>query len=234
MFRKAAQRLGEALFGGSCFLCRGRAPQGLLCGDCMADLPRTPPEHCPQCALPSPASRTCGRCLAHPPRYDATCAALMFRFPADVLVHALKYRGELALASLAAGLLDACIGDSAAVRVLVPVPLSGARMRERGYNQSMEIARHLARERGLRLAPELCERVLDGPAQSGLPFAERAKNVRGAYRCGSRPPHGTIAVIDDVMTTGATLDEVAATLKRAGASRVVNWVLARTPPPADI
>jgi ComF family protein len=234
MFRKAAQRLGTALFGGSCFLCRGRALEGLLCADCMADLPRTPPEHCPQCALASPGSRICGRCLAHPPQYDATRAALMFRFPADVVVHALKYRGELALASFAAGLLDACIGDSAAVTALVPVPLSGARMRERGYNQSMEIARHLARERGLRLAPELCDRVLDGPAQSGLPFAERAGNVRGAYRCARTLPKGTIAVLDDVMTTGATLEEIAATLKRAGASRVVNWVVARTPPPTDV
>lgn len=233
MFRKAAQRLGEVLFGGSCFLCRGASAQGVFCSGCMGDLPRTPADHCPRCALPSPGSRTCGRCLAQPPNFDATCAALVYRFPADVIIRALKYRGELGLAPLAAALIDACIGETASVAALVPVPLSGARMRERGYNQSVEIARHLAGGRGLLLAPEICERVLDGPAQIQLPYAERARNVRGAYRCTRKPPTGTIAVLDDVMTTGATLNEVAATLKRAGATRVVNWVLARTPPPAD-
>lgn len=233
MFRSAARRLGEALFGGSCYLCRGRAQAGLVCADCLAELPRTPPQRCPRCALPSPGSQVCGRCMAHPPHYDATTAALEFRFPADVVVHALKFRGELALAALAAQLIDESL-DGEPVAALIPVPLSAARLRERGFNQSMEIARLVARRRPLRLAPELCERVLDGPAQSGLPFAERAKSVRAAYRCPVAPPAGTIAVLDDVMTTGATLDEVAATLKRAGAARVVNWVLARTPPPADV
>ncbi len=159
---------------------------------------------------------------------------MLFAFPADVLVHALKYRGELALAPYAAGLMHAGIGADTDVCALVPVPLSATRMRERGYNQTMEIARHLARFRGLRLVPELCERVLDTAPQTGLPHAERVRNVRGAFRCTGTLPAGTIAVLDDVMTTGATLDEVARVLKLAGAARVVNWVLARTPPLADV
>lgn len=234
MLRLAARRLADAVFGGSCFLCRARAEGGPLCGECAAELPHAPRERCPRCALASSGSRTCGRCLSHPPHFDATSAALEFRFPADVIVHALKYRGELALAPFAAALLDAGVAPEAEAVALVPVPLSSARLRERGYNQAMEIARHLSRARGLRLAPELCERTLETVPQMGLPFAERKRNVRGAFRCPLPLPRGTIAVLDDVMTTGATLDEVADTLKRAGADRVVNWVLARTPPPADV
>lgn len=233
MFRHAARRLADAVFGGGCFVCRGHAALGLLCAECAAELPRISAARCPRCALPSPASQVCGRCLASPPAYDATHAALQFAFPADIIVHALKYRGELALAALAADLLDACIGGADRVDAVVPVPLSPARMRERGYNQSMEIARRLTRARGARLAPQLCERVSDAPAQAVLPYARRAGNVRGAFRC-RRPVPASVAVLDDVMTTGATLGEVAGALKRAGAVRVVNWVFARTYPPADV
>jgi len=85
----------------------------------------------------------------------------------------------------------------------------------------------------LALAPQLAERSRDTPPQVDLPLDERARNVRGAFRCAQALERAEIAVVDDVMTTGATLDELAATLKRAGAARVVNWVVARTPPPAD-
>ena len=109
---------------------------------------------------------------------------------------------------------------------LVPADLIGTR----GYNQAMEIARRAARASGTPLDAQLCERNRDTPAQAELRWDEREKNVRGAFRC-TVPLHGAvIAVVDDVMTTGATLDEMAATLKRAGASRVVNWVVARTFP----
>ena len=233
MFAEAAERFTQWIFGGACLLCRGAAREGLLCAPCNTDLPRLNEALCPRCALPSPAGATCGRCLAYPPHFDATIAALAYRFPADVLVHALKFRGELALAGLFARLLAERIGPGHGVRCVVPVPISVERLRERGYNQALEIARHLARATGTRLAPELCERVRNTPAQTGLPWAERARNVHGAFRA-ARPLEGAaIAVLDDVMTTGATLDEIAATLKRAGAARVVGWVVARTFPPAD-
>ena len=114
---------------------------------------------------------------------------------------------------------------------MLPVPLSAARLRERGYNQSMEIARTVVRTVGPKLQPWLCERSRDTLAQVDLPASDRVRNVRGAFRC-PRPLDGiVVAVVDDVMTTGATLDEIAGALKRAGASRVVNWVAARTLPP---
>lgn len=227
-------RVATALFGGACFLCRGAAA-GLLCAACDADLPRLSGPRCPRCALESPSGAVCGRCLAREPHYDATVAALAYRFPADVLVHALKFQGELALAPLLGGLLASAVAAAQTGRVdaVVPVPLSPRRLAERGGNQAMELARPAARAAGARLDPGMCERVRDTPAQVGLPHAERAANVRGAFACPVLVAGLSVAVVDDVMTTGATLEEIARTLKAAGAARVVNWVVARTPPPED-
>jgi ComF family protein len=231
MLRKAAAALTQRVFGGTCMLCRGEAGQGLLCAACDADLPRLGGALCPRCAVPSTAGAICGRCLSHPPRFDATVAALEYRFPADVLVQALKFRGELALAALLARLLEEGIDRGPPVHFIVPVPLAAQRLRERGYNQALEIARHLARATGAQLALDACERTRDTPAQMGLPWAERAANLRGAFRAQRSLDGATIAVLDDVMTTGATLNEIAGALKRSGAAYVVNWVVARTFPP---
>lgn len=219
------EKLASILFGGSCFLCRGAA-HGVLCVECEAELPSLPAAVCPRCALASPQGALCGRCLAEPPQFDSTIAALWYRFPADELVQALKFRGELALAPALASLLRKKTLEEE-VDYLVPVPLSAARLRARGYNQAAEIARHLGRGP---FALDLCERTREVRPQVELPFAERRRNVRGAFRV-TRPLDGaSVAVVDDVMTTGATLEEMARTLKAAGAARVVNWVLARTPP----
>jgi len=230
MLANLGRRIGKLLFGGSCFLCRG-ASDDILCAPCDADLPRLKEPLCPRCALASPRGAVCGRCLTQAPQYDATVAALAYDFPADVLVQALKFRGELALAPFLGDLLAKCIADRN-VDCIIPVPLSPGRLRERGYNQALEIARDIATAAGARLAPELCERRRDTQAQMELPLAERAKNVRGAFHCPRLIAGARVAVLDDVMTTGATLNEIAATLKRAGAAHVENWVIARTFPPA--
>src|SRR5688572_19874726 len=106
-------RLARLVFGGTCFVCRGTA-RAVLCERCDADLPRLREAVCPRCALDSPSGALCGRCLTQPPQYDATVAALAYRFPADVLVHALKFRGELALAPFLSSLLRERIGKPAA------------------------------------------------------------------------------------------------------------------------
>lgn len=211
------------LLGGTCYLCRGSAPT-LLCAACDADLPRLAPPRCPRCALESPRGEVCGRCLSEAPHYDATVAALAYEFPADALVHALKFRGELALAALLGDLLYQRTSTHE-VDCVVPVPLSAERLRKRGYNHAAEIARHL---RPARLETALCVRSRDTPPQMDLPYAERRRNVRGAFACTRALGGERVAVVDDVMTTGATLDEIARVLKAAGASRVTNWVVART------
>ena len=226
MLAKLGRRIGTLLFSGSCFLCRGKAEE-LLCAQCDAELPRLAGAFCPRCALPSPASAVCGRCLTQVPQYDATRAALAYQFPADVLVQALKFHGELALAPFLGALLSKCISNRN-VDYIIPVPLSSARLRERGYNQALEIARDLVTSTGARLAPELCERARDTASQMDLPLSERSANVRGAFHCPRLIEGARVAVLDDVMTTGATLEEIATTLKRAGAAHVENWVVART------
>jgi len=221
--RLLLSRVTSFFFGGSCFLCRGAA-RAVICADCDAELPRLTQPLCPRCALASPRGETCGRCLTEPPPYDATVAALAYQFPADALIHALKFRGELALAPFLGSLLAQKIRQ---VDCIVPVPLSSERLRERGYNQSVEIARAIGRPIEL----DVCIRTRHSAAQTELPLADRGRNVRGAFLC-ARPLDGkSVAVVDDVMTTGATLGEIAATLKAAGAARVVNWVVARTFPP---
>ena len=219
--------LANLFFGGACFICRGSS-HALLCELCRSELPRLAAERCPRCALPSPRSGVCGRCLSQPPHYDATVAALAYDFPADALVQALKFRGELALAPLLGGMLGESIADRAVDRV-IPVPLTAARLKSRGYNQAVEIGRHVA---PAKLDVDLCVRHKEGRPQVELPFEDRRRNVRGAFVC-RRPLLGArVAVLDDVMTTGATLDEMAQTLKRAGAIYVVNWVVTRTLPPS--
>jgi ComF family protein len=198
----------------------------VLCAACDADLPRLGMPLCPRCALSSPGGALCGRCLAQTPSYDLTIAALAYAFPADTLVHAFKFRGELALAPLLAELLARRIPASERIDMVVPVPLAAERLRGRGYNQAAEVARLLALRAPLELF--LCERSRDTAAQSDLPWAERRRNVRGAFVCKRAIPGRSVAVVDDVMTTGATLDELARVLKQAGAIRVVNLVVART------
>ena len=213
MLGRLTRRFANLAFGGSCFLCRGAAG-GVLCAACDADLPRLAGSTCPCCALPAQEGALCGRCLARPPAFDATVAALAYAFPADVLVRALKFHGELALAPLLGQMLVARLPRGVRVDFLLPMPLSAARLRERGFNQALEIARQVAAATGCPLTPLLAERSRDTPPQLGLPLTERARNVRGAFRCTRDLARAEVAVLDDVMTTGATLEELAGTLKR--------------------
>jgi ComF family protein len=112
--------------------------------------------------------------------------------------------------------------------MLVAMPLHPARLRQRGFNQSHEIAKALSRRLGIPLAAEACLRTRDTTPQASLPWKERTRNIRGAFACHGNVSGKRIAVVDDVMTTGASLDELARTLRRAGAARVEAWVVART------
>ena len=235
-------RLAATVFGGSCYICRGAASRGargdgalvcpLICAECERDLPGLPRERCPRCALPTAGAQVCGRCLADPPEFDATVAAFAYAFPADVLVKALKFKSELALAPYLAGhLADELVRadqNAGAVDLIIAVPLHPQRLAERGYNQSVEIARTLSRSTGTPLATGGCERLRDTPAQAELPLDARTRNMRGAFACSLALAGRRVALVDDVMTTGATLDALAGAVKRAGAVSVENWVVART------
>jgi ComF family protein len=211
----------QAWAGEDCLLCGGEGGPELLCAACIAELPALP-RSCPRCALPSPAGAVCGSCLTHPPHFDATLALWRYEFPCDGLVQALKYRARLALAGFFARSLASRTMPE--VDLIVPMPLHPRRLAERGFNQALEIARHLGRP----IAPRGVLRVKHTPPQTELPYEERANNVRGAFLCKLDLTGARVAVLDDVMTTGATLNELARVLKRAGAARVENLVIART------
>jgi len=216
----------RSLLGQDCLLCGAASGAAPLCDGCRADLPWLG-EACPQCAGPSGGGAVCGACLARPPQFDVTVAVWQYEFPLDRLVLALKYGKRLALAELFGEALAGRVG-SRPVDAVVPMPLAPRRLAERGFNQAMEIARWVARRAGVRLEPGLAERVRDTAPQTDLPHAARAANVRGAFACTAALAGRSLAVVDDVMTSGATAEELARTLKRAGAARVENWVVART------
>jgi ComF family protein len=182
--------------------------------------------------LPAPAGSVCGECLARPPPFAAAVAGWTYAFPVDQLIHAFKYGGQLALAEpLAAALLDAVIRRARAPPdVIVALPLSVARQRERGFNQAAEIARRVARAVNRPLVSGLA-RARDAPPQAALAWNERARNVRGAFVGQPCLAGKRVAIVDDVMTTGATLASAARAARRAGAVAVEAWVVARTLPP---
>jgi len=178
---------------------------------------------------------TCGTCLSYPPAFDATVTAVDYVPPLDHLVLQLKFSARLQLAPWFAGMLrDAVLaGDRMPLPdLLCPVPLGPSRLVERGYNQALEIARPLAAALGVALAPALALRQLDTRAQSGVAPHDRAENIRGAFAIADPDlvEGRHIGIVDDVMTSGHTLEELAATFKRFGAARVSNFVFARTPP----
>jgi ComF family protein len=183
------------------------------------------------CASPSPQGLPCGACLGRAPAFAATIAACRYAFPVDRLVHALKYGHRLALAeplgdALAAAVLRAP-PSYRSPEAIVALPLAAARQRERGFNQAIELARVVARRTALPLAGGLV-RTSASPPQASLRWPERRRNVRGAFGCTRAFTGQRVAIVDDVMTSGATLDAAASALRKAGASEVHAWVVART------
>ena len=208
-----------------------------MCTGCMGDLaPQLHRRRCIQCAIALEArhaARHCRTCLAGAPDFDATIVIADYDWPLDHLVTGLKFRAQLPLAAWLAhqlgNALAAAPGDLP--DVLLPVPLSPARLRSRGYNQAWEIARRLARQLDIPGHANALHRVRDNPAQAMLDRAERLTNLHGAFVVAepARIAGRHVGVVDDVMTTGTTLGEIATQLKRAGATRVTNVVALRTP-----
>lgn len=195
-----------------------------------------PRRRCIQCANPlashEPVAR-CGACIKATPAYDATVAAVDYAAPFDALVQQLKFGAQLALAPMCALLLrDAMLAADGLdlPDILCPVPLGPLRLAERGFNQALVIARPLARALGVPLAPRMMARPCDTAAQSTMTPLGRQRNVRRAFVVDGDVIGLHVGVVDDVMTSGNTLHEVARTLKEAGATQVTCLVFARTPP----
>ncbi len=203
---------------------------GLCCAACDAELPRLSAPHCPVCALPTLAGEVCGQCLKNPPPFDHTLAAFSYSFPVSQLIKALKFHERLILVNFLAD--QVAKKADARPDCLLALPLHPTRLRERGFNQSQLLAARVAKRLRIPLLTDACHRLRDTPPQSSLPWKERDKNMRGAFEVTAladiRGKH--VAIVDDVMTTGASTGELARALKQAGAGEVSVWVVARTLP----
>jgi ComF family protein len=225
-----------------CALCGQQAQHDCaLCAPCRRQFFSQMPARCRICAMPLPdasADPRCGDCLREPPAFDATVVAADYAAPIDQLVLALKFGEKLALAPLFAQLqADALLRlrdrlPATLPSLLTAVPLSAKRLMSRGFNQTLEIARPLSRLTGIALAPQLLTRLRDTRPQARLAPGQRRQNIASAFAvsagCAGNIAGRHIGVVDDVITTGQTLNEIAATLKRHGAVRVTNLVFART------
>ncbi|MDR5853460.1 ComF family protein [Caballeronia sp. LZ062] len=239
-FAAVAKRAFALALPNQCALC-GNVSQQLLCDGCDEQYWNEPRFRCATCAMPLAASYLrrerddarvhCAACLENTPAFNDTLAIADYRAPLDTLAVELKFRVRLAAGAEFARHLHAVFEDSAlpTPNVIVPVPLSRKRLVERGYNQAWAIARPLARRLNVPANPTLVARIVHTAKQSRLDADTRRRNVASAFAVDGDVRGKHIGVVDDVMTSGATLDALARTLKLAGARRVTNFVALRTP-----
>ena len=217
----------------TCLLCgtRGAAGQD-LCAGCAADLPRNA-SACPRCALPLPTDPTgsCSRCLSQPIDLDFDRAFVPFRYqpPVDFLIRELKFSGRLTHARWLGERFAAALAerDAPPPDCIIPVPLHPRRLRERGFNQALELARGAARHLRIPLLPAGLRRVRHTPPQTRLDARQRQTNPLGAFVPGAPLPGPRVALMDDVVTTASTVAECARILRASGAADIEVWAIAR-------
>lgn len=234
----------DGLFPNYCCLCELRSNSRFpLCADCRQDLlPNN--SQCTRCALPVPAltaqapyeiERLCGRCLQKPPEFHQVIAPWQYTEHLAHLIHLWKFKRQRRLTPLLVDLWMQHAPILPAVDVILPVPLHWRRLLQRGYNQSELLCRELQLRapaaRAASLEPQLCKRHRATVAQSGIHAQDRVANLLGAFTALQRCDNLRVAVVDDVLTTGATADAIAGVLRDAGAAHVEIWCLARTPAP---
>lgn len=237
--RSAARAMAEMLLPQQCMLCGLSSGNSPVCSECAASFPGLIGPCCPRCALPLTTSPSidCPDCHHHQPSFDSATAVWSYAFPIDQLIRDFKYGHHLYLADFFGGYLGAALQrqwqshHGIAPDLVLPMPLHPNRLKTRGFNQAAEIARHTARRLHLPWSTEHLVRLHDTPAQAGLRREARWSNLQGAFACPTSLSGLRILLIDDVLTTGASLSACADVLRHAGASRVDVAVMARTPEP---
>jgi ComF family protein len=216
-------------------LCGGAGDEGIdLCRDCAADLPRNEPA-CSVCAEPLPLAangerRVCGACLDDPPAFCNSLVPFRYAYPLDHLVRGLKFRNELACGRVLGQLFANYVIARAEPlpEAIVPVPLAPRRYRQRGYNQASELALAIRRVTGVAITSNVAIRRRETAEQAGLDRKARRRNVTGAFAAIAPLRARHVAILDDVVTTGSTVRELASVLRQAGAEQIEVWAIART------
>lgn len=210
-----------------CLLCGLATERDPLCQACIADLAYLGPA-CPRCALPLQTAQICGQCLFAPPPQHLSFS--LFRYQGGIrrCITGFKFHQQLAFAHLFANLMSEQLQHREKLPdCLIPIPLHAMRLRRRGFNQSLEVARQLVKLLNIDCRPDLLRRIKATRAQSDLKFRQRKANLRGAFQCSSTKLPEHIALLDDVMTSGHTSAEAAKTLLNQGAKCVEVWTIAR-------
>jgi len=219
----------------TCALCGAPGEVGLdLCRRCRAELPENATA-CARCALPLPAgaSAVCGQCQRRAPPFDHALSPFRYDAPLDHLIHAVKFHARLNVAHLLGTLMAdhlatiLSLDQHAAPELLIPVPLHRSRLRERGFNQALELTRPIAHRLRIPIDFTSCRRIRATPAQALVAAKARRRNVKGAFEVARYIEARHVALVDDVMTTGHTVGELAVTLCRAGVETVTVWACAR-------
>jgi ComF family protein len=199
-----------------------------ICGGCAASLPWIA-QACPGCAQPQAHDAPCRRCLKKPPPFDSAWAAFLMEAPVRQGIHRMKYQAGF----LQAGMLGQLMAQKLARRpqplpqLIIPVPLHQTRLMRRGYNQALELAHAMAQTLAIRVDADIAQRLRATPDQIGQTAAQRYKNLRGAFAVSACLAGQHVALLDDVMTTGATLAELARAARKAGAAKIEVWAAAR-------
>ncbi|HEY0975181.1 MAG TPA: ComF family protein [Solimonas sp.] len=224
---KTLAQAGRWLTPARCQYCRTGTDHLPICADCTAGLPWNQTA-CPLCALPQTHTGACRRCARRAPPFDAAWCAFRMEAPIQQGIHGLKYHARFLQARMLGTLMAQALSQRAGrPELLIPVPLHRGRLFWRGYNQALEIARTLAAESSLQLDADAVRRVRATADQIGTRAAQRRRNVRGAFEAMPRLHGRRIALLDDVMTTGATLGELARVCRAAGAIHIEAWAVAR-------
>lgn len=219
------------LLPASCLLC-GMASQNRCCLGCAADLPWLV-HACHRCGYMLPMdAENCGECLKRSPPYDNTIALFRYEPPMDHVLLSVKFRRHLAYACMLGEMMSDKVGeyyrDSALPELVLPVPLHPQRLKVRGYNQALEIARPVAKQFKIPLSLQDCVRAVETKPQATVPAEERAQNIQKAFALVRKIQAKHVAIFDDVVTTGSTVAEITRVLKKSGVERVDVWCCART------
>jgi len=215
-----------------CYLCDNHNNDSYydICHDCIAELPYKN-QSCSRCAIPmdSIKSPVCGHCISQPPSYDVLLSPFEYHFPIDKFITELKFRHKLYSAHTLGHLFSEFIKTKSTPlpECIIPVPLHPKRLRQRGYNQSLEIARIVSKNLKIPINRKLCERVKNTAPQTGLDAKNREQNIRNAFRIIQAKHYNHVAILDDVVTTGHTVEALAKLLRQQGISVIQVWSVAR-------